>query len=113
MSEYNKDDIPWDESPNKESNYSFSQFEQDCERESNEEISKPLDASLKPTRLNLPPPDASTGEREFGALWPQKGSNGERFRGDITIEGVEYKISVLPNIRYKGPKHPTHRIFWH
>ena len=113
MNENTQDDRPWDESPNTELNYSFSQFQADCEREFNEEVSEPLDASLEPKRLNLPPPDASTGEREFGALWPQKGSNGERFRGDITIEGVEYKISVLPNIRYKGPKHPTHRIFWH
>ena len=113
MSEYNKDDIPWGESPNKESNYSFSQFEQDCERESNEEISKPLDASLKPTRLNLPPPDAEAGERECGALWTQKGSHGQRFNGDIIIEGSKYKISVLPNLNRKKHNSPTFRIFWH
>ena len=69
MNEYNNDDMPWDEPPNTDSNYTFSQFEQDCERESNEEISKPLDASLKLKRLKLPPPDAEAGERECGALW--------------------------------------------
>ena len=113
MSEYNNDDIPWDESPNKESNYSFSQFEQDCVQELNEDASIPSDASLEPKRLNLPPPDAEAGERECGALWTQKGSHGQRFNGDIIIEGSKYKISVLPNLHYKGPRNPTHRIFWH
>ena len=113
MSEYNNDDIPWDESPNKESNYSFSQFEQDCVQELIEDASKPLDASLEPKRLNLPPPDAEAGERECGALWTQKGSDGKRLNGEIIIESSSYKVSVLPNLNHKGSRCPTHRIFWY
>ena len=110
MNEYNEDDIPLDESPNTESNYSLSQFEQDCEREFNEE---PSDATLEPKKLQLPSPDASFGERECGALWTQKGSDGKRLNGEIIIESSSYKVSVLPNLNHKGSRCPTHRIFWY
>jgi hypothetical protein len=106
MNEYNQDNAPWGETPNTESNYSFSQFKQDCEQGLDEEPSEPK-------KLQLPSPDASAGERECGALWVQKGSDGKRFNGEITIEGSRYKVSVLPNLNHKRPNCPTHRIFWH
>jgi hypothetical protein len=113
MNHYKEHDKPWDKLHSKDSNYSFSQFEQDCEQGFDEEPPEPLDASLEAKKLKLPSPDAPAGDRECGALWPQNGSGGKRFNGDITIEGSRYKVSVLPNLNHKGPRCPTHRIFWH
>ena len=113
MNHYKEHDGPWDKIHSKDSNYSFSQFKQDCEQGLDEEPSEPSEEILEPKKLQLPSPDASAGERECGALWVQKGSDGKRFNGEITIEGSRYKVSVLPNLNHKRPNCPTHRIFWH
>lgn len=111
--ECSEDDPPWDETSNIASEQPLSDVKEEPEQKFNEEAPKPSEANLEPKKLKLPPPEAEAGERECGALWPQKGSHGQRFNGDIVIEGSKYKISVLPNLHYRGPRNPTHRIFWH
>ncbi|MDB4686567.1 hypothetical protein OAF68_12915 [Akkermansiaceae bacterium] len=110
MNKDNEDDIPLDESANTDSNDSFSLFKKDCEQGLDQE---PSNAILEPKKLQLPSPDASAGERECGALWTQKGSDGKRLNGEIIIESSSYKVSVLPNLNHKGSRCPTHRIFWY
>ena len=50
-------------------------------------------------------------EKQKGALWKKKTSNGNYLSGYVEIDGIQHKVVIFPNKYKKENKHPEFIVY--